>query len=227
MTTSDDSRASTVAPAVIPAVAPAVTPALDRVDELLVVVALRGVRQVSPTDAFVVRTDVPPEGGPDERRLLGVLAVLVGSLGPGTLWSLDVARRHEGAGAGQPTRSRADVRLDLVAPAGDTASVFARLDPLLREVRSLSPAAHRYAGRDEAITVAAGLVALVWGAGDAELRVSDEEHHPEQGGWTIGLTDGDVARYEVRLGVVDGDPHTAHLRRHAATEVADSIGESG
>lgn len=215
MPTTDDARARTAASG------------LDRVDELLVVTALRGVSRSQPTHAVVVRTDVPPEGSLDERRLLALLAEVVGALGPGTVWSLDVARRHEGAGAGPPTRSRADVRLDLVTPAADTAAVLGRLEPLLRQVRSLSPAAHRHAGRQEAIAVATELVGLVWGPGDSGLRVSDEEHHPEQGGWTIGLADGDVARYDVDLGVVDGDPHTAHLRRHDAAEVADSIGQSG
>jgi len=59
------------------------------------------------------------------------------------------------------------------------------------------------------------------------LRVSDEQHHPDRDGWTIGLVDEEGTRFEVELGTAAGGPRSIRVRRHRATEVADSIGESG
>lgn len=55
------------------------------------------------------------------------------------------------------------------------------------------------------------------------LRVSDEEHTPTSGTWSVGLVLDDSTRFTVRIGFVDGDPRTTHVRRLPDSEVVDSL----
>jgi hypothetical protein len=199
---------------------------LARVDQVLVVATLRRIHDPEASEAFVVAVEVPPGERLDEEGLLDELGAAPSALGPQALWSLDVTRAHAGTGT-HVTDSRAEVRLDVVVPTSQTDAAVEVLESLWARIRSLATTAAQGLDRETAIGRAREVVALAWDVDANRLRVSDEEHHPEHGGWTIGLVDGDVGRYEVDLGVVDGDPHTAHVRRHAATEVADSVGESG
>jgi hypothetical protein len=209
-------------------VAPPDSPAPDlgRADEVRVVATLRRIPDAEPAHAVVVELAVAPDERLDEQPLLDLVAEAAASMGPSTLWNLDVARTFVGTG-GETREARTDLRLDLVAPSSDSAAGRARLEALAGGLRALSPTPPRAVGRDEALARARDLVALVWGVPATALVVSDEEHHAAPAGWTVGVVDPERTRYDVVLGAVDGDPHVARLRRRRAAEVADSVGESG
>jgi hypothetical protein len=56
------------------------------------------------------------------------------------------------------------------------------------------------------------------------LAVTDEEHIAGSRTWSVGLTLDSRARFEVRIGFVDGDPRATHIRRRSGSEILDSIG---
>ena len=200
---------------------------VSRLDQVLVVTTLRRIADVDPADAFVVSIDIAPWQAFDEAAVLELLAPVPVEMGPRTLWSLQVVRTHLGVGA-ERTESRAQVRLDLVAPTAEAAAGLERLVDLLGSLRGLAPRSTRRLTREEAIDEARELVALVWGsASGSPLTVSDEEHQTAPHRWTLGLVDADMTRFRVVIGAVGGDPHIARLRRHAAAEVSDSMGEAG
>jgi hypothetical protein len=199
---------------------------LARVDQVLVVATLRRIHDPEASDAFVVTLEVAPGERLDEEALLGELGAAPSALGPQALWSLEVTRTHAGSGT-QVSESRAEVRLDVVVPTAQADAGVEVLESLWGRVSSLATTAAQGPDSETAIGRAREVVALVWDVRADRLRVSDEEHHPEHGGWTIGLVDGDVARYEVELAATVDGPRTIRVRRRQATEVADSIGESG
>lgn len=201
-------------------------PDLGRADELRVVATLRRIPDAEPAHAVVVELGVAPDDRLDEQPLLDLVAEAATSMGPSTLWTLDVARSFVGTGA-ETREARTDLRLDLVVPSPDAASGQARLAALAEGLHRLSPTAPRAVARDEALARARDLVALVWDVPATALVVSDEEHHADPPGWTVGVVDPERVRYQVVFGAVAGDPHVARLRRRRATEVADSVGETG
>lgn len=200
-------------------------PDLGRVDQVLVLTTLRSIHESQPSEAFAVSLDVAPDQRLDEESLLALLSAAAGT-GPRTPWSLAVTRIHAGTGA-DADQSRCDVRLDLVAPAADVAAARDALRALVPQVRALATGAAPRLEHDGALDRARDLVGRVWPADADALGLSDEQHHPEVGGWTLGLAAGSCARFEVEVGVVEADPRTVHLRRREASEVADSIGVSG
>jgi hypothetical protein len=208
---------------------------LSRVDEVLVLVTLGTAGDGEPTEAFLATLDMPPGQAFDDRAILELLAPLPALMGEDVVWSAQTGRTLAGTGP-QATRATAQFRLDLVtaqppyAPTTDdveATDLRPRLEPLLRQAVAMAPQPTRRIPHEEAIAGALRTVALVWTTAPSPLRVSDEEHHAAPEHWTIGLVDPQLTRYEVRLGVVDGDPRTVHLRRHHAAEVADSVGVSG
>ena len=201
-------------------------PDLGRADQVRVVATVRRIPDFEASTAVVVTLDVPPDERLDERPLLDLVAGTAAATGPATLWTLDVAHAFVGAG-GQTREARTDVRLDLVVPTSGAATVRADVETLAAAVQRLTPTRPRALPRDEAVARARDLVGLVWGVPAPELGVSDEEHHADPPGWTVGLVDGQGVRFDVVLGAVAGDPHVARLRRLHAAEVADSVGESG
>jgi hypothetical protein len=198
-----------------------------RLDQVRIIATLRRIAHADPVDAFVVSIDIAPWQAFDERSVLELLARVPVEMGQQTLWSLRVARSHEGVG---PERSdaRSEIRLDLVAPTADAAAGLERLAALTQTLAALSPRSTRRLTREEAVDAARDLVALVWGGvAGSPLAISDEEHHSEPHRWTLGLVGADGAdqtRFQVDIGAVSGDPHTAHLRRRVAAEVSDSLG---
>lgn len=56
------------------------------------------------------------------------------------------------------------------------------------------------------------------------LTVSDEEHVAAAGLWSVGLVLLGRVRFGVRIGFVDGDPRTTHIRRLPGSEIVDSLG---
>jgi hypothetical protein len=200
-------------------------PDLGRVDQILVLTTLRSIHDGQPSEAFAVSLDVAPDQRCDEESLLGLLSAAAAA-GPRTPWTLAVTRTHAGTGA-DATQSRSDVRLDLVAPAADLAAARDEVRALVPQVRALAPGTARRLDRDEALERARDLVGRVWPGDSDALEVSDEQRHPEVGGWTLGLAAGSSARFEVEVAAVEADPRTVHLRRREAAEVSDSIGVSG
>ena len=199
---------------------------LASVNQVLVVATLRRIHDPEASDAFVVTVQVPPGERLDEEGLLGELGAAPSALGAQALWSLEVNRTHAGSGT-HVTDSRAEVRLDLVVPTPQAAAGVEVVESLWARVRGLATGSAQGLDRDTAIRRAREVVALAWDVGPDRLRVSDEEHHPDRDGWTIGLVDRGRARFEVELGTSDGDPRTVRVHRHQPTEVADSVGESG
>lgn len=199
---------------------------LASVNQVLVVATLRRIHDPEASDAFVVTVQVPPGDRLDEEGLLGELGAAPSALGAQALWSLEVNRTHAGSGT-RVTDSRAEVRLDLVVPTPQAAAGVEVVESLWARVRGLATGSAQGLDRDTAIRRAREVVALAWDVGPDRLRVSDEEHHPDRDGWTIGLVDRGRARFEVELGTSDGDPRTVRVHRHQPTEVADSVGESG
>jgi hypothetical protein len=56
------------------------------------------------------------------------------------------------------------------------------------------------------------------------LSVSDEEHRATHGSWSVGLRTGDLDRYVVVVGFLDGYTGSAHVRHQPRSEVLDSVG---
>lgn len=56
------------------------------------------------------------------------------------------------------------------------------------------------------------------------LALTDEEHVVADGSWSVGMRLGTEARFQVTVGLVDGDPRTCHVRRLPGSEVVDSVG---
>jgi hypothetical protein len=199
---------------------------LGRVDQVLVVATLRRIHDPEASVAFVVTVEVPPGERLDEEGLLAVLGSAPSALGPQVLWSLEVTRSHAGT-ENQVTESRVEVRLDVVVPTSRAAAGAEVLESLWARVRSLASTSRRGLDHETAMSRAREVVALVWDVDVDRLQVSDEEHHPERDGWTIGLVDRGRARFEVELGTPDGYPGTVRVSRHEPAEVADSVGQSG
>ena len=206
--------------------APRVPLALARVDEVLVVATLRRIHDPEASEAFVVTVEVPPGERLDEEGRLGELGTAPSAFGPQALWSLEVSRAHAGTGT-QVTESRAEVRLDVVVPTSQAAAGVEVLESLWRRVRSLASTSRQGLDRETAIGRAREVVALVWDVRADRLQVSDEEHHPERDGWSIGLVVRGRARFEVELATPDGDPGAVRVSRREPAEVADSVGQSG
>ena len=195
-----------------------------RLDQVCIIATLRRIAHADLVDAFVVSIDIAPWQAFDERSVLELLARVPVEMGQQTLWSLRVARCHEGVGQ-ERSEARTEIRLDLVAPSSDAAAGLERLAALTQDLCGLAPRSTRRLTRDEAVEAARDLVALVWdGAPGSALSVSDEEHHSEPHRWTLGLVGADHTRFQVDIGAVAGDPHTARLRRRVAAEVSDSVG---
>jgi len=199
---------------------------LRRVDQVLVAVTLRRIHDPEASEAFVVAVEVAPGQRLDEDGLLNELGATPSALGPQALWSLEVTRTHAGTGS-QVTESRADVRLEVVLPTAQAHTGVEVVESLWDRLGGLAPMSPRALTREESIDRALEVVAMVWGVARDTVRVSDEQHHPDRDGWTIGLVDEGGTRFEVELGRAGGGPRTIRARRHRATEVADSIGESG
>jgi hypothetical protein len=202
-------------------------PDLGHVDQVLVAGTLRRIHDAVASRAVVVVMDLPPGEPLDDGMLMSRLAGVAQGLGEQALWSLCVTRTHAGNGS-VVADSRAEVRLDVVAPSAQADSALLVLESLATSLPQPARAAavSRGLGRDAAIASARDVVSSVWDVPADRLQVSDEQHHPQHGGWTIGLVDRGVARFEVDL-AADGDPRTVRARRRAAAEVADSIGEFG
>ena len=66
--------------------------------------------------------------------------------------------------------------------------------------------------RDDALSLSRRLVHSAWPeVGAGTLTVTDEEHHHASGLWRVGLCSPARTRFEVDLGILGGDPSTAHL----------------
>ena len=125
------------------------------------------------------------------------------------------------------SRSRVPRSSRRVVPTSQAAACVEVLESLWSRVRSLAATSRQGLDREAAVSRAREVVALVWDVDADRLQLSDEEHHPERDGWTIGLVDRGRARFEVELATPDGDPRTVRVSRHEPAEVADSVGQSG
>jgi hypothetical protein len=79
-------------------------------------------------------------------------------------------------------------------------------------------------GRDDALARARRSAAAAFGVEPASLWLGTEEHHPEEGSWTVGLRTNGGEQYDVRVGFVDGYAGSARVVHARPIEVSDSIG---
>lgn len=196
-----------------------------RVDVLRVTVAVGPTLDTTPDEVFVLDLDDPhPEGSRwDETPYVDALEAMLRRVGtPPPPHAMEVARLH----ATWPTRlATARIVLSLGVGARTPrpplgAAVLAAFETMLA-----NPEGQPALPRDDALSLSRRLVHSAWPeVGVGTLTVTDEEHHHASGLWRVGLCSPARTRFEVDLGVLGGDPSTAHLRRTPAAEVVDSVG---
>ena len=209
-----------------------------RVTGLRVTVACARLLDEEPYDVYlldVATLEPPAKGGDpfDEAPYLQSLEPVLDAAGPEASWVVEVARSHRSDrdGLGQ---ARVSLLLGMgrapseIGPDRDlTAAVRSAFTRMARPPASL-PAAQPSARplvRGDALTAATGAVAHSFPGVDlGGLALTDEEHHADEGRWSLGLALPGVARFQVELGFVPGEPASAHLRRMPVGEVVDSVG---
>lgn len=192
------------------------------VEEVRVSVAFAPTGDVPAEEVYVleVRRAAPATREWDERRYVERLGGVLPAATPPP-YTFAVSRRRC---TWEAPEGRCDVAL-LVVSTADAGSREA-VATAFRSILDLEQAGGSApASRSEAIAVARRVAAVVWADTDAAgLTVTEEEHRPAQQRWAIGLVGPDGTRYQVDVGLVDGNPATVRARRTAPAEVVDSIG---
>lgn len=166
----------------------------------------------------------------DEGPYLADLAPLLSPAGPpANRWEVHVGRTHRswvsGAGEAEITILLATGRSSHLAPGAAELVRAAFRRVLARSPAGDVPVRVLDQGREEVIAAARHSVAKADPAvATDQLVLTEEDHIPAEGMWSVGLMQPGVAWFEVLLGFVDGVPGTAHIRRTTAIEVVDSVG---
>jgi hypothetical protein len=202
-----------------------------RVDGLRVVVACAASLDDVPHDVYLLdlapTTAAVADGRFDEVPYLECLEPVLASTGGVPSWVVDVTRTHRADrdGVGEAQLS---VLLATGAPPVD-GTLAPTLTPLMGE--AFSRMVGRFAPgatapeRADALGAAAAAVGHAYPDVDpGALSLTDEEHHADGGGWTVGLAVPGVTRFRVQLGLVPGLPGSAHVHRMPLGEVVDSVG---
>lgn len=204
---------------------------LDLVDELHVRLTYARTFEGPVHDVFLVDVRAAPSSGRfDERPYLDLLEPVLRS--PGGDWApalVQVTRTHR---SGSAAGGVADIAVTLAtgrsrpverAVVDTVASVFRTL---LDRAGAEAPA--EILDHDQALLEARLRLERGHDEVDADLlTVSDEEHVPASGLWSVGLVLAGRARFGVRIGFVDGDARTTHIRRLRGSEIVDSVGTGG
>jgi hypothetical protein len=203
---------------------------LDRVDELRIRLTYSRVLEGPAHDVFLLDTrPVPSTGRFDETSYLDCLEPVLHPQGEG--WApavVHVNRTHrnwvESAGEAEIVVALATGRSTAMDQAATEAvgSVFAKI---LQQTADEPAAA---LGHRDALLEARLRIERAYAEVHADrLSVTDEEHVPASGMWSVGLVLDDRARFKVRIGFVDGDSRTTHIRCLPGSEIVDSVGTGG
>ncbi|HEU4811148.1 MAG TPA: hypothetical protein VFT00_03310 [Nocardioides sp.] len=201
---------------------------LGGVDQLRVRVAYGPAPDSPARDVFLL--DVPLEVADtfDEEPYLRALEPVLYAAAEAPLpYSVHLHRHHTSLGSPAGT---VEIRMDLTTGNGSGRLSTAAVDAVatgFRRVLDHAGAPRRLELRhDDAIDRARAQVQEAYPEMEpAELTVSDEEHRPAQGSWSIGLRRlTDLDRYVVVVGFLDGHPGSAHVHHHRRSEVIDSVG---
>lgn len=202
-----------------------------RVDGLRIVVACARTLDDVPHDVYLLdlvpTTEAVSGSRFDEVPYLECLEPVLGSSDGAPPWVVEVSRTHrsdrDGLGA---------ARLSVLLAVGDRPAdggPAPDLTPLVAE--AFSRMVGRYApdspvpDRADALSAARAAVAHAYGEVDPRtLALTDEEHHADEGCWTVGLAVVGATRFRVQLGLAPGLPASTHVHRVPLGEVVDSVG---
>jgi hypothetical protein len=196
---------------------------LGRVDRVRVQVGFRSRPTGSAYEQFLLDLALPEtEHGVDETRILATLEPILyaGSDVP-RHYSLHQHRWHTSWGANPNTVELGLLVTtgprDAAVPADTVASAFREL------LAAAGTEASEPVSRNAALTRARSAAASAYGIEAELLSVAVEQHHPEEGAWTVVLR-GRSGEYDVRVGLVDGFPGSVRVRCETDVEVHDSVG---
>lgn len=200
---------------------------LDHVDELCIRLTYSRFLEGPAHDVFLLDIRPPCSTGRfDERPYLDRLQPVLHSHGGGRASSvLHVNRTHrdwEGADEAEIVVALATGRSTTMeqATVGAIGSIFREMLDQANDGASAAALDHQHAVLEARLRIERCYAEV-----HADLlRVTDEEHVPASGMWSVGLVLGDRARFRVRIGFVDGDPRTTHIRQLPGSEVVDSVG---
>lgn len=162
----------------------------------------------------------------EEDRVLAILEpILTAGVDTPRHYSLDQHRRHTSWGL-----SRTELSLSLVVITGaSTSETVGAADGAVfqafRDLRELlGPEGSEPLTRDDALLRARRSAATAFEVELESLWLGTEEHHPDEGSWTVGLRTNDGEQYDVLVGFVDGYAGSTRVRHAQPTEVSDSLG---
>ncbi|MFM6851436.1 MAG: hypothetical protein ACKOVB_20280 [Terrabacter sp.] len=202
-----------------------------RVDGLRVVVACARSLDDVPDDVYLLdlvpTTEAVAGSRFDELPYLECLEPVLGSSGGALPWVVEVSRTHRGDRDGMG-RAQLSVLLAVGRPPADggpppdvtplMAAAFSRM------VGRFAPGAP-VPDRSDALGAARSAVAHAYPDVEAcELSLTDEEHHADEGCWTVGLAVPGATRFRVQLGLAPALPASTHVHRMPSGEVVDSLG---
>lgn len=205
----------------------------SRVASLTVTVSVAPTLGGDPHDVYLLEVALPRgsdagEEGFDDAPVLEDLEPVLDAAGPRPEWAVEVSRTHrsDGGGSGQ-----AQVSVLLASPTSpDTLAAEPDLtaavqDAFTRVLARLAPPAGEALSHDAALAEARAAVArLTTDLDSRQLALTVEEHHAVDGSWMLGLAWPGVARFRVRVGLVEAAPRSVHVRRLPVAEVVDSVG---
>lgn len=199
---------------------------LGRVDRLRVRVGYGPALGEPARDVLLL--DVPLTGPDtfDEEPYLEALEPILYAAPAALLpYSVHLDRHHTSLGS---VAGEVEIRMDLTTGAGPlpTEAIEAVAHAFRRILDHAGAPERPELRHDDAIDRARAHVREAYPEMDpVELSVSDEEHRPAQGSWSIGLRRRtDLDRYVVVVGFLDGHPGSAHVHHHRRSEVLDSVG---
>ena len=203
-----------------------------RVDGLRVVVACARSLDDVPHDVYLLdlapATAAAAGGRFDEVPYLECLEPVLGPAGGAPSWVVHVSRIHR---ADRDGLGQAEVSVLIVVDGPSAAGGPAPdLTPLMGQAFScmvgvFAPGSVLAPARADALSAAAAAVGHAYPDVDtSRLSLTDEEHHADEGCWTVGLSVPGEARFRVQLGLVPGLPGSAHVHRMPPGEVVDSVG---
>lgn len=205
----------------------------SRVASLTVTVWVAPTLGGEPHDVYLLEVPLPRGSGAggqgfDEAPVLADLETVLDAAGPHPEWAVEVSRTHR---SDEGARGLAQVSV-LIASLTDAPTLGAEpdltvavQDAFTRILARSAPPPADALSHDAALAEAKAAVArLTPDLGSRQLALTDEEHHPAEGSWMLGLALPGVARFRVRVGLVGAAPRSVHVRRMPVAEVVDSVG---